>query len=295
MAVVVAEGPTDLDDLTHSAVGTRQRTLGFGFWLAVFWFVLVVLLAVLAPILPLENPDKVGLGERYEGPSREFWFGTDLLGRDVFSRTIWAARVSLVIGVFAITFGMIVGGTIGILSGYFRGMLDMVTSFIMFTLLSFPALVLAILVISLLDKDVQTVALTIGILSVAPVGRLTRATTIQYSEREFVQAARVVGAKNSRIIIRELLPNVVIPMGGLTLLGMAIAIVAEGNLAFLGLGDPDRLSWGQLILENSSSRNLQEGFHAAFFPILIMFLTVLSLNFAGDRVRQYFDVRESAF
>jgi peptide/nickel transport system permease protein len=171
----------------------------------------------------------------------------------------------------------------------------MVTSFFMFTLLSFPALVLALLFVSVLDSTVRTVALIIGILAVAPVGRLARATTIQYSEREFVQAARVVGAKNSRIIMRELLPNVVIPMGALTLLGIAVAIVAEGNLAFIGISDPNSLSWGQLILENSSSRNLQGGPWAAFFPIIFMFLTVLSLNFAGDRVRQYFDVRESAF
>jgi peptide/nickel transport system permease protein len=260
LAVVQAEVLTHPDDALHAGVRKRRRKLGFGFWLAVGWFILVVLLAVLAPILPLEDPDSIGVGERYESPNSEFWFGTDASGRDVFSRTIWASRVSLVIGLFAIAFGMIVGGTIGILSGYFRGILDMVTSFMMFTLLSFPALVLAILIISVLDRDTKTVALTLGILSVAPVGRLTRATTIQYSEREFVQAARVVGAKNSRIIIRELLPNVVIPMGGLTLLGMAIAIVAEGNLAFLGLSDNSRLSWGQLIFENSSPRNLQEGF-----------------------------------
>ncbi len=286
--------PTDHDDV-HGAVQRRERKLGWGFWLAIGWFVLVVLLAILAPILPIEDPDTTGLGGRFEGPSGEFWFGTDANGRDVFARTIWASRVSLVVGAFAIVFGMVVGGTIGIISGFFRGITDIISSFVLFVLLSFPALVLAILIVSLMDQNLRTVSLVIGILAIAPIGRLSRATTIQFSEREFVQAARVVGAKNTRIIIRELLPNVLIPMGALTLLGMGIAIVAEGNLAFLGLSVVDDLSWGGLILENSGIRALEQGFHAAFFPILFLFLTVLSLNFAGDRVRQYFDVRELAF
>jgi peptide/nickel transport system permease protein len=136
--------------------------------------------------------------------------------------------------------------------------------------------------------------MTIGILSIAPVGRLSRATTMQYGEREFVVAARTLGATHRRIIVRELLPNVVIPMGALALLGMAVAIVAEGSLAFLGLSVEKESSWGKLILLGSSPRDLESAPWMAFAPILVLFLTVVTLNYAGDKVRAHYDVRESS-
>jgi peptide/nickel transport system permease protein len=288
-------GPVFPDAITP-VEGVVKRRLGIGFWLALGWVVLVALLAVLAPVLPLDDPTEIGTKPR-EGPSSEYLFGTDALGRDVFSRTIHGARISLWVGGFAIVFGMIVGGGLGMLAGYFRGRLDHVISFVFFVLLSFPALVLAILITATLDRTLMVVSLTLGILAIAPVGRLSRATTLVFAEREFVSAARVIGAKNGRIIVRELLPNVVIPMGALTLLGMAITVVAEGALAFLGLsvaGD-DAISWGKMIVDGSGVRDLQQAPHVVMFPILVMFLTVLALNFAGDRIREYFDVRELAF
>jgi peptide/nickel transport system permease protein len=153
-------------------------------------------------------------------------------------------------------------------------------------------LVLAILITSLLDRTVFTIATTMGFLAIAPVGRLARATTIQYSEREFVVAARALGARHPRIIVRELLPNVVIPMGALALLGVGIAIVAEGALAFLGLSVQEELTWGKLILLGSGSRDLAEAPWISMGPIFVLFVTVIALNFAGDKVREYFDVRE---
>jgi peptide/nickel transport system permease protein len=131
-----------------------------------------------------------------------------------------------------------------------------------------------------------------GFLAIAPIGRIARATTIQYSEREFVIAAKTLGAKHPRIMIRELLPNVVIPMGALALLGVGIAIVAEGALAFLGLSVQDELTWGKLILLGSGSRDLAEAPWISMGPISVLFLTVLAINFAGDKLREYFDVRE---
>jgi peptide/nickel transport system permease protein len=129
---------------------------------------------------------------------------------------------------------------------------------------------------------------------VAPVGRVARANTIAYSDREFVMAARSLGAKHPRIIVRELLPNVVIPMAALALLGVAVAVVAEGGLAFLGLSVESGTTWGKLIQLGSGRRELEEAPWIAMIPIAVLFLTVLSLNFAGDRLRSYFDVRESA-
>jgi peptide/nickel transport system permease protein len=285
-----------LEDAPDDAV---KKTLGWGFWLCITWLGGLVIVALLAPVLPIEDPTEFRVGPSNEGPSWAHWFGTDKAGRDVFARAVWGARISLVVGAFAISFGLVVGGTLGMLAGFLRGWVDQVISFIFFAVLSFPALVLAILIVTSVERSLQTVSLTLGILSVAPVGRLARAQTLVFAEREFVQAARVIGAKNGRIIVKELLPNVLIPMGALALLGMGIAIVAEGGLAFLGLSvageDAGSLSWGKIINESRSIRDLQNIPHVAFSIIGVMFLTILSLNFAGDRVREYTDVRETAF
>ena len=276
-----------------------KKRLGWGFWVCASWLGILTLVAILAPVLPIEDPTALRSGPAREGPSFSHWFGTDNLGRDVFARAVWGARISLVVGAFAIAFGLLVGGSLGMLAGFLKGKVDQVISFVFFTVLSFPALILAILIVTSYERSLQTVALTLGVLSVAPVGRLARAQTLVFAEREFVQAARVVGAKNGRILIKELLPNVMIPMGALGLLGMGIAIVAEGGLAFLGLSiageGAGTLSWGKLISESRSVRDLQNNAHVAFSIIGVMFLTILALNFAGDRVREYFDVRETAF
>jgi peptide/nickel transport system permease protein len=137
--------------------------------------------------------------------------------------------------------------------------------------------------------------MTLGVLAIAPVGRLARAATLVFAEREFVQASRVLGATHTRIMLRELLPNVLIPMSALALLGMAVTIVAEGALAYLGLSVSDGFSWGKMILLGSAPRTLRDGPWVVMFPIGAMFLTVLALNYAGDRLRQYLDVRELAF
>jgi peptide/nickel transport system permease protein len=286
-----------LEDQPSEAMRIR-RTLGIGFWISIAWIVIIVLAAILAPYLGLKDPDKNyinrDLGAPPYAPSSEFWFGSDQDARDVFSRTIYGARVSLVVGFSAIAYGMIFGGTLGMLAGFLRGRFDKVISFLFVVLLSFPALVLAILITSLLDRNLFTIATTLGFLAIAPVGRLARATTIQFSEREFVLAARTLGAKHGRIMVRELFPNVVIPMGALALLGVAVAIVAEGALAFLGLSVEKEQTWGKLILLGSQTSDLQDAPWISMGPILVLFLTVLALNFAGDRVREYFDVREVA-
>lgn len=273
-----------------------KRKLGVSFWFSMLWLVLVIGAALLAPYLPIKSPDanfiQPGVRPPYS-PSGTHWFGTDNDARDMFSRTIYGARTSLTVGFAAIAFGLVVGGTLGLLAGYFRGKVDQFISFAFLTLLSFPALILAILITTLLDRSVTTIAITIGVLSVAPVGRVSRATTISFADREFVLAAKSLGARHPRIIIRELLPNVMIPMGAFSLLGVAIAIVAEGSLAFLGQSVEKGPTWGKIILTaSSSSRDLENAPYMAMFPIATLFLTVLALNFAGDRLRNYFDVKE---
>ncbi len=298
MNTTITESPMLVQQAAVVADETTTRKLGLVFWIAIGWLVLVVLVAILAPWLPLKDPEQNyidrSLGRPPYSPSSDFWFGTDKDARDMFSRTIWGARVSLTVGFVAIACGMLIGGTAGILAGFFRGWWDRVVSFVFVVLLSFPALVLAILITTLLDRSLLTISATLGFLAIAPVGRLARATTMQFAEREFVVAARAVGASNRRIIVRELLPNVVIPMGALALLGMAVAIVAEGALAFLGLSVEKGSTWGKLILFGSETRTLEKSPWVAFAPIIVLFLTVASLNFCGDKVRAHFDVRETA-
>lgn len=269
------------------------RRLGPGFWLSAGFLVVVFGAALLAPVLPIADPEQTAIGGRLEGPRSGLWFGADSTGRDVLSLTIWGSRISLLVGFIAIVIGFSVGGTIGMAAGYFRGAFDKVVSFVFVTLLSFPALILAILITTLLGRTVTWVSLSLGILAIAPVGRLARAQTLVFAEREFVQAARLLGASDWRIITKELLPNVAIPMSALALLGMGIAVVAEGTLAFLAISVEDGLSWGRQIQDaGSSARNLEDGPHAALFPIGVLFLTVLSLNYAGDRLREVFDAKE---
>ncbi len=285
-----------IDDIVEDvSADTVKRKLGVGFWIAVSWLVLITLLAVFAPLLPIDGENVIGAGGKLDSPSMDHFFGTDNNGRDVFARTIWGARVSLSVGFIAIAAGLLIGGPLGIIAGYFRGKIDAVISFVFISLLSFPSLVLALLIVNSLDRSLKVVAMVLGILAIAPIGRLARANSIVFAEREFVQAARVIGAKDARIMVRELLPNVLIPMGALALLGMAVAIVAEGGLAFLGLSVKEGATWGKMILAGSDIRTLRKGTHVAMAPIAAMFLTVLALNYAGDRVRSYFDVRETAF
>jgi len=282
--------------MDESSGAVKARRLGLGFWLPTGWMILIVGVALLAPVLPLKDPTDYFIrpGERPPyPPSADHWFGTDQDARDMFSRIISGARVSLAVGFMTVTMSFIVGGTLGMVAGLVRGWFDRLVSFLFLALLSFPSLVLVILIISLIDRNVLTISVTLAIGGIAPVGRLARAATLSFAEREFVIAARTLGARNSRILFRELLPNVVIPMGALVLLGVAAAILAEGGLAFLGLSIEKGETWGKLIRNGSGSRVLRDSPWVAFGPITVMFLTLASINYIGDYLRDFFNVRET--
>lgn len=282
----------DLDpDQVDGAVAKRR--LGWAFWIAAGWFIIVVLAAVLAPILPIADPNASVARPRLF-PSAQHWFGTDNIGRDIFSRVIWGARVSLVVGFASILLGLIVGGTIGIIAGYFKRRTEAILMGGVDVLLAFPALLLALAIVSFRDdRSIANVVLAIGIVSIAPVARLVRASTLVFSQREFVTASRSLGASNTRIITKEILPNVLLPVVSFSVIGVAVAIVAEGGLAFLGLSvAPPTPTWGGMI--NDGRAQLATYPYMSLLPCLIMFLTVLSLNLAGDRLREFFDVKEGA-
>lgn len=275
--------------------GTRAaKRLGPVFWVALGWFAFVVIAAVLASGLPLKS-HTAPIGPPRRAPSAIWWFGTDAIGRDVFSRTVWGARVSLVVGFASIMFGLIVGGTIGVVAGYLRGRIETLLMGFCDVLLSFPALLLAVAIVSFNDsRSVITISLAIGVVSIAPVARLVRANTLVFAQREFVTASRSLGASNIRIIRREILPNVIPPVMSFSIILVAIAIVAESGLAFLGLSvNPPNPTWGGMIADGT--RFVLDGSAPwiSLLPCLVLFLTVLALNLAGDRIRQFLDIKDS--
>jgi peptide/nickel transport system permease protein len=272
----------------------RGKGLGVTFWVCVAWVTLMILLAVLASVLPLKGPNVQDYSSVNIGPAGRHLLGTDDLGRDLLSRVIFGSRVSLVIGFAPILIGLVVGGIGGLLAGYRSGAADTVLNAVSFVLLAFPAL-LAIMVIETFWKPVSLLKLTImfAFVSAPLLFRVMRATTLSFASREFVVAARATGAKTSRILLRELLPNVLPAAVSFALIGVAIAIVLEGSLAFLGLsvGLPTS-SLGNIINDGVNSNNLSLNPYIALWPSLYIFLLLTSLNLMADRLRSFFDVRE---
>ncbi len=226
-------------------------------------------------------------------PSTKHWLGTDSAGRDTFARIVAGARVALLVGVVAVGIGMILGTLIGLVAGYFRGATEGLLMTVVDIALAFPALILAIAIVAFRGQSLFNVCLAIGVVATPGFARLARSATLTFSEREFVMAARVMGATNRRIIFRELLPNVALPVVAFYLLAIAIAIVAEGGLAFLGLSvPPPNPSWGTMIQDGYNVIN--DAPIVVVVPSTVMFITVLSFNYVGDRFRERFDVKEAA-
>jgi peptide/nickel transport system permease protein len=271
----------------------RRRQFGVLFTAAVVWIAVVGLGAIFADILPIPSPTDIDMLGKRALPSTEHWLGNDVLGRDVLSRLIWGGRISLTVGLLAPLMAVIIGGALGMLAGYFRGRLETFVTGGVDVLLAFPPLVFVLAVTSFLGQSVFNITLVIGILSIPAFTRVARAVTLSLSEREFVTAARALGATHARILLRELLPNVALPLVAFFLLGVAVTIVVEGALSFLGLGvPPPAPSWGSMIGEGRESLDIAP--RLAFMPATVMFLTVLSFNIVGDTLRAWTDPRPGA-
>ena len=271
----------------------RKRRLGGLFLAAVAWIALVALAAIFANLLPIPSPTDIDMLGKRALPSAEHWLGNDQLGRDELSRLIYGGRVSLTVGLLAPVIGVTIGGALGMLAGYFRGRLETFVVGGVDVLLAFPPLVFALAVTTYLGQSILNITLVIGILSIPAFTRVARAVTLSLSEREFVTAARALGATHSRILLRELLPNVALPLVAFFLLGVAVTIVVEGALSFLGLGvPPPTSSWGSMIGEGRESLDIAPWL--AFMPAIVMFLTVLSFNIVGDTLRALTDPRPGA-
>ena len=274
-------------------VRARGRGMGFVFWGALAWIALVFALAILADLLPLADPVHQTLLARRQPPSMLHLLGTDDLGRDILSRVIHGARASLAVGLLAPLLGTLFGGALGLLAGYFRDVFATLAIGATDVLLAFPPLVLALTIVAYLGQSVFNVILVLAVLTVSPVTRVARAATLAVAERDFVTAARASGASHARILLKEILPNVLLPLGAYFLVLVAVAIVAESILSFLGLGvPPPAPSWGSMVAEGRESLDIAA--HIAFIPAGVMFLTVLAFNLIGDACRALTDPRRGA-
>ncbi len=235
-----------------------RKPLGILFWIALAWVSLIILLAIIANLLPLPNPDFQNYSAINAPPGIHHLLGTDDLGRDLLSRVIYGSRVSLVVGFGSVAIGLLVGGTLGLVSGYKGGRLDVSLNAGAFVLLAFPAIVAVIAIVAFWGQSLLKITIIIGVAVIPLLYRVVRASSLSFANRDFVVAARTLGATSTRIVFREILPNVIPVAVTFGLISVAGVIVIEGSLAFLGLSVPlPTPSWGNIISEGTSNGNLQ--------------------------------------
>ncbi|HXJ78132.1 MAG TPA: ABC transporter permease [Candidatus Methylomirabilis sp.] len=240
---------------------------------------ILFVLSVLTPILPLPSP-RAMTARPLQSPSAAHVFGTDDLGRDVFSRVLWGARISLVVGLASAAIATLVGTIVGALAGYAGGGLDRVLMRITDASLVLPTFVLILIVVAIFGANVSKVILIIGFTSWPQTARVARAEFLSLREREFVLAARSCGSSASRIVWRHLLPNALPPILVTATLRVGTAILTEASLGFLGASDPNAISWGQLLL--NALQVMRDAWWTVAFPGLAISLTILALNSVGD-------------
>lgn len=281
---------------TVSAADTaprRRRRLDVVFWLSMAWLVLIIGAAVLAPLLPLGNADDStkALAEPTFAPpfTAGHLLGTNNYGLDILARTVYGARTSLMIALVAVVVGTTVGGMIGIIAGFFRGTADSLIGILANAVLAVPPLVLLIALGSVLDANVRNIGLALALLTIPSMVRVARANTITFSQREFVLAARALGATRLRLMLREVLPNVVLPLMSLAVVMISMLIVAEASLSFLGLGiKAPEPTWGNMVAEGQDGVMEQHPF-IVIIPGVALFLTVFAFNLLGEWVQQRLD------
>ena len=250
-----------------------------------------VLCALFAPWIAPQDPAHIDLPIRLARPSAAHWCGADELGRDILSRLIFGSRISMIVGSCVVAVSLALGLIVGSLAGYYGGIIDrLVNVVVMNAFLSFPGILLAIAFVAFRGPGIFNLVLALSLGGWVGYARLVRAQVLAAREREYVEAARALGAGDLRIIVRHILPNIIQPVIVQAAIGMAGAILAEATMSFLGLGvPPPTASWGAML--NDGRSHLFDAPHLVIFPALAVMLAVLSFNFVGDALRDYLDPR----
>ena len=254
--------------------------------------VLITGAALLAPLLAAHDPTRIDLAARLQGPSAAHWLGTDVQGRDVWARLVFGARVSLAVGVLSQSIALFLGVTLGLVAGYYGRWVDEVVMRLADVTLAFPTLLLLIAMVAALQPSMGVVFATIGIVGWAGMARLVRGQVLVVRQLEYVQAVRALGARDRRILLGHVLPNVIAPVVIAATLGVAGAIMAEAALSFLGLGvQPPTPSWGAMIADGRDLSQLRSAPWTSLFPGLAIGASVLGFNLLGDALRDALDPR----
>jgi peptide/nickel transport system permease protein len=290
-------GPESVLLAPHIEEPPEKKRLGPLFWICVGWIGLIILIAIIANLLPLPNPSFQNYSApQNAGPGWGHLLGTDDLNRDIFSRLIFGSRVSLVVGFGGALLGLILGGVPAMISGYRRGRVDTFLNTTSYVLLAFPAIVGVLSIVAFWGHDLWKITIIIGVFSGPLIFRVVRAATLSYSTRDFVLAAKALGASDTRILAREILPNILPTIISFGLIAVATIIVTEGTLAFLGLSvQPPIPSWGNMLNESASLLAGGKGQNnpwLVIFPAGAMFSLLFALNVVADKLRSHFDVTE---
>lgn len=257
-------------------------------WVGLAMFVAICAMALLAPWIAGTDPLEQDIIAKLRPPSAEHWFGTDEFGRDVYARLVWGARISLSVSISAITLALVVGGTIGLVSGYVGGRFDMLVMQVMDILLSFPALILGLIIVALLGPSQANLIVAIALTALAPFARIARAPTLIVKERQFVEAGRALGFGHGRILFVHVLPNIVSEVLVMASLWMATAVRVEASLSFIGLGvRPPTPTWGGMIRDGFE--NILDAPWLCIYPGLAILALIFSLNMLGDGLRDATD------
>jgi peptide/nickel transport system permease protein len=253
--------------------------------------IVFILCATFAPWLAPYDPAHISLPTRLDAPSAAHWCGTDELGRDILSRLIYGARISMLVGSSVVAMSLALGLVIGSIAGYYGGRIDrFVNVVLMNAFLSFPGILLAIAFVAFRGPGIFNLVLALSLGGWVGYARLVRAQVLATREKEFVEAARALGATDLRVIVRHILPNIIQPVIVQAAIGMAGAILAEATMSFLGLGvPPPAASWGSML--NDARAHLFDAAHLVLFPAAAVMLAVLSFNFIGDALRDLLDPR----
>lgn len=285
-----------LDALPVARQPAKGRSLAVRLWrnplarVGMMISAVVVLAAIFGPALAPYDPVAISLSDRFQPPSREHLMGADHLGRDIFTRVLYGARISIQVGIVSVALGTLVGLILGALAGYVGGRFDTMTMALMDAIYAFPAILLALVLVAVFKPGLVTVMTAIAIVRIPIFARTVRGSVLAEREKEYVDASRSVGQRGHRLITKHILPNITAPLIVVTTTYFATAIVVEASLSFLGLGvPPPAASWGTML--NDGRKYMESAPHLVIFPGLAISLAVLGFNLLGDGLRDVLDPR----